>query len=131
MPGYGVTQVKAGMPIAYDDWVQAASDFIDTERERDSRPIVLYGLSAGGMLTYHAAALNGHVAGIVGMTFLDQRVRQVAEETAYNVPMGRVGLPLVRLAAKVGLGSVRVPMRMAGKMYALVNDKAAMKSLLS
>ncbi len=129
MPGYGVTKVGAGITISYDDWVQAASDFIVAERERDARPIVLYGLSAGGMLTYHAAALNGNVAGIIGMTFLDQRVRQVAEETAYNIPMGRVGLPLVRLAVQMGLGSVRVPMRLAGKMYALVNDKAALRAL--
>lgn len=41
------------------------------------RPIVLYGLSAGGMLAYHVAARvkPGVVKGIVGMTFLDQRVQ--------------------------------------------------------
>jgi len=128
MPGYGMTEVAPGAVIAYDDWVRAASDFIDAERARDPRPIILYGLSAGGMLTYHAAALNGKVAGIVGMTFLDQRVQQVADETAYSVPMGRIGLPLVRLCTKLGLGSVRMPMRLAGKMYALVNDKAALKA---
>lgn len=48
MPGYGVTKVAAGAKVTYDDWVQAASDFIDAELARDPRPIVLYGLSAGG-----------------------------------------------------------------------------------
>jgi alpha-beta hydrolase superfamily lysophospholipase len=130
MPGYGVTKVAPGVTVAYDDWVQAASDFIDSELARDPRPIVLYGLSAGGMLTYHAAALNRKVKGIVGMTFLDQRVQQVADETAYNKLMSRVGLPLTRLSVKMGLGSMRIPMGMASKMSALVNDKAALNACM-
>jgi hypothetical protein len=52
---------------------------------------VLYGLSAGGMETYHVAAKNRKVSGIVGMTFLDQRIQQVRDETAYNRFMSRVG----------------------------------------
>jgi len=116
--------------VAYDDWVQAASDFIDSELARDPRPIVLYGLSAGGMLTYHAAALNRKVKGIVGMTFLDQRVQQVADETAYNKFTSRVGLSLARLSGKLGLGSMRIPMSMASKTSALVNDKAALDACM-
>ena len=56
MPGYGVTQVGKGAPVRYQDWVQAGSGLIDAELARDHRPIVLYGLSAGGMETYHVAA---------------------------------------------------------------------------
>ncbi|WP_104494444.1 alpha/beta hydrolase [Paracoccus denitrificans] len=128
MPGYGVTKVARGVPVTYDDWVAAASDFIDAELARDPRPIILYGLSAGGMLTYHAAALNRKVKGIVGMTFLDQRVQQVADETAYNKLMNRLGMPQVRLAKKIGLGALRMPMSLASKMRALVNDKAALRA---
>lgn len=131
MPTYGVTKVAFGRPVIYADWVLAANDFIDAELARDDRPIILYGLSAGGMLTYHTAALNGKVKGIVGMTFLDQREVQVAEETAYNKPMGRFGFPLVRLFVRAGFGSVRIPMRLAGKMSALVNNPAALKACLA
>jgi alpha-beta hydrolase superfamily lysophospholipase len=130
MPGYGVTKVAPGATVSYDDWVQAVSDFIDAELERDSRPIVLYGLSAGGMLTYHAAALNRKVRGIVGMTFLDQRVQQVADETALNKLVSRIGAPLIRLSVKLGLGGMRMPMRLASKMSALVNNKAALAACL-
>ena len=73
MPGYGMTKVKPGSIVTYFDWVRLANDFINSELARDDRPVVLYGLSAGGMLTYHAAALNRKVKGIVGMIFLDQR----------------------------------------------------------
>lgn len=128
MPGYGVTKIVRGVTVTYDDWVAAADDFINAELARDPRPIVLYGLSAGGMLTYHAAARNRQVKGIVGMTFLDQRIPQVSDETAYSKTMNRIGMPPVRLAASVGLGAVKVPMRLVSKMRALVNDEAALKA---
>ena len=48
MPGYGLTKVNPEDKFTYDTWVQLASDFIDAERARDPRPLVLYGLSAGG-----------------------------------------------------------------------------------
>jgi alpha-beta hydrolase superfamily lysophospholipase len=131
MPEYGMTEVAKGRLVRYDDWVRAASDLIDVELARDSRPIMLYGLSAGGMLTYHAAALNGKVKGIVGMTFLDGSEQQVRDETTLNLFMSRVGLPLLHLFAKTPFAAMRLPMTMASKMHALVNNKAALKVWLS
>lgn len=131
MPEYGLTEVGRGKPVRYDDWVQIGSDLIDAELAKDSRPIVLYGLSAGGMETYHVAAKNGKVKGIVGMTFLDQRVQQVRDETAYNRFMSRVGVPLAGLTARTPLAGLRMPMAAASKMYALVNNKAALKACMA
>lgn len=130
MPEYGVTKVSAGVIVKYEDWVQAGSDLIDTELAKDDRPIFLYGLSAGGMLTYHVAAKNKKVKGIIGMTFLDQRVQQVRDETSLNLFMSRLGVPLTHLSAKTPLAKLRMPMRLAGKMHTLVNDKAALKVCL-
>lgn len=130
MPGYGVTQVAKGAPVKYDDWVQAGSDYIDTELARDNRPIVLYGLSAGGMETYHVAALNRKVKAIVGMTFLDQREQQVRDETALNLFMSRVGGPMLHLTAKTPLASMTIPMSLASKMSALVNNDDALSVFL-
>ena len=130
MPEYGVTRVAAGARVRYDDWVQAGVDLVTAELARDDRPIVLYGLSAGGMLAYHVAAVTGRVAGIVGMCFLDQSVQQVADETALNVAMSRVGAPLVQVTARTPLSGLRMPMRVASKMQTLVNDKAALKACL-
>lgn len=74
---YGVTRVNAGVTVTYDDWVSLGVDLVKAEAaKRPGRPIVLYGLSAGGMLTYHIAArVPGLVKGIVGMSILDQRVQ--------------------------------------------------------
>lgn len=131
MPGYGVTEVGPGAPVRYDDWVQAGSDLVDAELARDPRPILLYGLSAGGMETYHVAALNRKVKGIVGMTFLDQRLQQVGDETALNPFMSRVGGPLMKLMARTPLAGMRLPMSLASKMHTLVNDRAALKACLA
>ncbi len=131
MPEYGMTEVAQGGLVRYDDWVRAASDLIDAELMRDDRPVMLYGLSAGGMLTYHAAALNGKVKGIVGMTFLDGSVQQVRDETTLNLFISRVGLPLLHWFARTPLAALRLPMRMASKMHALVNNKAALRLWLA
>ncbi len=130
MPEYGVTRVAPGATVRYDDWVQAGVDLVEVELARDNRPIVLYGLSAGGMLAYHVAAVAGRVVGIVGMCFLDQSVQQVADETALNLAMSRVGAPLVQVTARTPLSGLRMPMRVASKMHTLVNDKAALKACL-
>lgn len=127
MPGYGVTQVRKGKAISYDDWVQAGSDLIDVELAKDNRPVVLYGLSAGGMLTYHVAAKNKKVKAIVGMTFLDTSNQKVKDTVASNLFMSRVGTPITHLTAKTPLASMRVPMSWASKMSTLVNNKDALK----
>ncbi|MGZ0153504.1 alpha/beta hydrolase [Kribbella sp. WER1] len=125
MPTYGVSEVADGAVVTYDDWVRIGSDLVDAELAKDDRPIVLYGLSAGGMETYHVAALNKKVAGIVGMTFLDQRSLRVRVETAFDPLTGLVGAPLMKALAKTPVRGLRVPMRWVSKMRALVNDQDA------
>jgi alpha-beta hydrolase superfamily lysophospholipase len=127
MPGYGLTQVGKDNVISYNDWVQAGSDLIDAELAKDNRPVVLYGLSAGGMETYHVAAKNKKVKGIVGMTFLDTSNQTVKDTVASNLFMSRVGTPVTHFVAKTPLASMRVPMSWASKMSTLVNNKDALK----
>jgi pimeloyl-ACP methyl ester carboxylesterase len=130
MPGYGCTKVSKNSTYSYDDWVDIANDFINFELQNDSRPIVLYGLSAGGMLTYHTAALNKKVKGIVGMTFLDQKIPQVGDETARNLFMSRVGLSVTRVANNPLTKDISIPMWLASKMDALTNNTQALKIML-
>lgn len=78
-PGYGATKVAPKAKVIYSDWVDLVSDFVDDQAASNGgKPIVLYGLSAGGMLAYQVAARNKNVKGVVGMTFLDQRVQEVS-----------------------------------------------------
>ncbi|WP_278259374.1 alpha/beta hydrolase [Nocardioides convexus] len=90
--------------------------------------MVLYGLSAGGMETYHVAAVNRRVSGIIGMTFLDQRSRQVRVQTAFDPVTGFLGARVMALLARTPLRRLRLPMRLVSKMRTLVNDKAAKRA---
>lgn len=131
MPTYGVTKVEKGQNISYDDWVQCGSDLIDRELEKDDRPIFLYGLSAGGMETYHVAAKNKKVKGIIGMTFLDQRSKDVQMTTTSNWFWGTFGTRLTKMATNMGLSKFKMKMSIPSKMSALVNDPACLKVMLN
>lgn len=130
MPLYGVTTVHQKKTVSYEDWVQLGSDYIDYELSRDSRPIFLYGLSAGGMETYHVACKNKHVKGIIGMTFLDQRDQQVCRETTRNAFWAALGTPLAGLSVRLGLGKLKMKMSVCSKMSALCNDQECLKAML-
>ncbi|MFB7452205.1 alpha/beta hydrolase [Streptomyces sp. NPDC056194] len=130
--GHGLTQVRPGSTPSYDDGVDLVVDLLAREQSRDDRPIVLYGLSAGGMLTYHVAAKapRGTLRGIVGMTFSDQRDQRVRDETSHDKLTARAGVPLTGLLAKTPAASLTYPMSLASKMSALADDPAAMKVLM-
>lgn len=130
MPGYGLTTVAPGVTVRYDDWVALVDDLIKAEMAKDNRPVFLYGLSAGGMLAWHAAARNGQVKGIVGMTFLDQRRPEVRDETARNLFMSRVGGPMTHWVANSFIGKMPFPMTLASKMSTLVNNPDALAVFL-
>ena len=132
MPKYGMTKEASGVTVSYNNWVDIGNEFVDSELKDDPRPIVLYGLSAGGMLTYHIAALNKKVKGIVGMTFLDTQIQQVRDETCLNLFMSRIGVPSTHLFAPVPLlNAISIPFSMASKMWALSNNAEAMKIFLA
>lgn len=131
--GFGMTSVAPGFAYTYDDWVRMVIDLLAAESTRDTRPVVLYGLSAGGMLAYHvaAAAPRGTIKGIVGMTFLDPRVQKVRDQASRDIVTARLGLPLMNFAAKTPLASFLMPMPLAVKMSALANSCGAMKVFLA
>ncbi|KAM5349177.1 hypothetical protein ACJ41O_009000 [Fusarium nematophilum] len=126
MPGYGCTVPANGYTWTFDDWVTIASEFIDHELENGARPIVLYGLSAGGGLAYNAAARNKKVKGIIGMTFMDMRERITADAASRDLITSRLGIPLVKLSNMLGLGWLRMPVWMSARMSTLVNNPKAL-----
>ena len=91
MPSYGLTQVAEETVVTYEDWIAAGCALIDTEHAKDPRPIVLYGLSAGGMLTYHIACQRPIVRAIVGMTFLEMSNPDVRDASSSSPFISRLG----------------------------------------
>lgn len=131
LPGYGLTQFPAKSKIRYEDWVKLVSDFVDSEAQKDPRPIFLYGLSAGGMLTLHVAMQNKNIKGIIGMTFLDQQDVDVKKGTMRFSPLSPVLLPSMNITAKTPFGKIAVPMSLVSKMSKLTNDPKALKIMLN
>lgn len=131
MPTFGVTKVCGHGVVRYDDWVRIGADLITRERLKDKRPIVLYGLSAGGMETYHIAAVNKSVAGIIGMTFLDMQDPRTRLETAHDWVSGRLGARATHVLGRTPAKRVKVPMALVSKMSALVNDPQALQACLA
>lgn len=130
MPIYGETILRKDCIVGYSEWIDAGNDYINYELSKDNRPILLYGLSAGGMETYQIACRNRNVKGIIGMTFLDQREKIVKDTTTKNVFWAKMGLPLAKLSCKIGLSAFQMKMSICSKMNTLCNDPKALKTML-
>lgn len=128
LPGYGITEVN-GKTIDFNMWVNLVSDLIDTELERDDRPILLLGLSAGGMLAYHVAALNKKVSGIVASNLLDQRIPEVLRYSAVHPWMAKWGTKFMKPLSRVMPG-LKIPMKFVANTKKIVNDAGLLRILI-
>lgn len=119
--GYGLTENPKNWNIDYSVWVDCISDFIDTELLKDNRPIVLFGLSVGGMLAYQVAAKNKNVKGIIVTTLADPRSQKVRDDLAANLFLSRIGLPLSSIF-RLFTDSISLPVKWLCKMDKITND---------
>lgn len=120
LPGYGLTKVPRAR-MDYGSWVECVSALIDAELARDGRPVVLFGVSLGGLLAYQAAAKSRRVAGLVATTLADPREAAVREGFARTKMLGSAGLWLLDKLHPVTDG-LPLPMRYVSKMDRISND---------
>ena len=69
LPGFGLTKFKG--PNAYEDWINLVFDLVEAESTLHKKPIVLCGISLGGMLSYQVACLSGKVDAIMVSSLAD------------------------------------------------------------
>jgi alpha-beta hydrolase superfamily lysophospholipase len=119
LPGYGLTRVPSEQ-FVYPLWVDCISDLIDAELARDGRPVVLFGVSLGGLLAYHAAARSRRVVGVVATTLADMREPAVRQGFARTALLGSAGLWLLSQLHGVTDG-LPLPMRWMSKMNRISN----------
>lgn len=120
--GYGLTQNSTDENIEYDRWVHLVSDLVDHELQKDNRPILLFGLSMGGMLAYQVAAKNGNVNGLIATTLADPRSTSVRDELAKNKLLSRLGLPIANAFPWL-VDAIKIPINWLCKMDRITNDK--------
>jgi alpha-beta hydrolase superfamily lysophospholipase len=119
LPGYGLTKVPRDR-FVYPLWVDCVSDLIDAELARDGRPILLFGVSLGGLLAYQAAARSRRVVGLVATTLADPREPLVRQGFARTRLLGSAGLWLLDKLAPLTDG-LPMPMRYMSKMDRISN----------
>lgn len=110
MPLYGRTVVADPGRVRYQDWVDMLCDLVIAERQHDSRPLVLFGASMGGMLAYEVAARTGEVADVVATCLLDPSDPAARSAAARFSVLGGPAPMLLKIGASM-LGRVRVPVR--------------------
>lgn len=122
LPGYGLTACPRHR-MDYALWVDCVSALIDAELARDGRPVVLFGVSLGGLLAYHAAARSRRVVGLVATTLADTREPAVRQGFARTRVLGSAGLFLLDRLRPLTDG-LPLPMRFMSKMDRISNDPA-------
>ena len=120
LPGYGLTAVPRER-FTYPLWVDCVSALIDAELRRDGRPVVLFGVSLGGLLAYQAAARSKKVIGLAATTLADPREPAVRHGFARTKLLGSAGLALLDALAPLTDG-LPLPMRYVSKMNRISND---------
>lgn len=122
LPGYGLTRVPHA-ELTYPLWIDCVRDLIAAERARDARPIVLFGVSLGGLVAYQAAAQNPDVSGLVATTLADPRECAVRLGFARNALVGTMGLWLLERLAFF-TDAMPIPMRAVSRMQHISNKPA-------
>lgn len=121
--GYGLSQNLKNETIEYKTWVSCVSDLVDLELSKDNRPVILFGLSVGGMLAYQVAAVNKNVKKIIATTLADSRSKAVRDELSRNLFLSRIGFPFIKAFQKL-TDSTKIPIRWLCKMDKITNDPA-------
>ena len=119
LPGYGLTRVPRRR-MTYALWIDCVCDLIDAELARDARPVVLFGVSLGGLLAYQAAARSRRVVGLIATTLADPREPAVRKGFARHPLLGSAGLWLLDKLAPLTDG-LPLPMSSMSKMHRISN----------
>lgn len=125
LPGYGLTVARPMRTITYEDWRQVAASVV--EYAAGSGPVVLLGLSMGGMIAYDAAATTRLPAEVVATCLLDARRVEVQRQLVRWPWLAPVTRALFRLPW-VG-DQLVVPMGWTSNMADIANDRALARSI--
>ncbi|MDU7337530.1 MAG: alpha/beta hydrolase [Clostridium sp.] len=118
LPLYGCTKYSG--IITYDMWVKCGVQVVN-QFHRDTVPIFLFGLSAGGMLAYQVATRCSDISGIIVTCILDQRDKHIRKTTARSPFIELIGNALLSATYRI-IGSLKVPMKLVANMRAIAND---------
>lgn len=114
LPGFGLTEPAPGWDWDYAEWPRVIAGIADAQ----DGPVVLMGLSLGGMTAVFAAQQSARVAGVVATTLLDASVARNFITAARWPWLGRLSLLAMRYAPAI-VDRLRLPLRLAAPLGAM------------
>lgn len=127
LPGYGLTTVASKRRLSFDDWGTALDACVRDVAATSRGPVVLLGLSMGGMLAYDAAARTRLPAAVIASCFLDPGAPGVQQQLVRRPWMARFTGLVARLRAVTD--HAPVPMALVSNMAGISNDPAVSRAL--
>lgn len=114
LPGFGLTRPCPTFNWDYAEWPGVIAALADAQRG----PVVLMGLSLGGMTAVFAAQHSGRVAGVIATTLLDAAVGRNFVRAARWRWLGQLSLLGMALAPAL-LDRIRLPLSLAAPLAAM------------
>ena len=112
--GYGLTQVNK-KDFDYYDWVNLINEFTNFIIKKHKKPVVLFGMSVGGMLAYQVVAKNKKVSGLIASTLIDPSDEETMIHISKNKLLGKYGLKFIKTFASI-FDSLRLPVKWVCKI---------------
>ena len=126
LPGFGLTKIHK--PNSYYTWINLVNELVNQELEKSKTPIVLCGVSLGGMLAYQVACLNKNISGLIVTSLADTRKKSVQIGLSKNKWLGAISPTL--LSGMSGItDDIKIPIKWTTKMWAMANNPEFVKAL--
>lgn len=129
LPGYGFTKYPAKSRITYECWRHVLSLLLENEAKREP-PVVVFGLSMGGLLAYDVTARTKIPVGLVSTCFLDPQDPPVRHKMGRWSWMVDASLPLLTFTRVI---SDYLPLKMSlvSNMAAIANKKEIVNAIIA
>lgn len=121
LPGYGLTHPAPDPDSthdtwAYDTWPELIAALADQEAQHDAGPVVLMGLSVGGLTSVYAAQQSAAVKGVIATTLLDMGNAHIFSQSARWPWLGQLSLLGFRLMPWL-IDRIKVPLWLAAPLH--------------
>lgn len=129
LPGFGLS-IPSNKSILYNWWIEIVHQLVEKEYEKDHLPIILTGISLGGMLAYQVACHTKNVIGVIATTLADTRQLHVQQQLSRFDFQTKFGNYIFN--KKITLfDDFKVPLKAFSKMHSVSNHKELTNKMLN
>jgi alpha-beta hydrolase superfamily lysophospholipase len=129
LPGYGLTAMPSKLALTYQDWRTVLAAVIEAEAAR-RLPVIVFGLSMGGMAGYDATARTRLPKGLFVTCLTGLRHPDVRRGVARWPWLGTVIEPMLTTVPAL-TDPLPVFMKLASNMNAVANDQALVRAIVA